>query len=70
MIEPLAKGDLVSGPWYCPHCGVEITPSTDPDEYDYVSYIGEGGVLTADCWHCEKPVTVRCFYVPAYEVLS
>lgn len=70
MIESLTKGDLVAGPWHCPHCGKKITPITDPEEYDYVGYTGEGGVLTANCWYCEKPVTVRCFFVPAYEVLS
>lgn len=49
-------------PWYCPHCDREITPIFDPDEYEW--YEG-AGTLTADCWHCEKPVTVQC--VPAYE---
>ena len=54
-------------PWYCPHCGSEITPIFDPGEYEWV--FGEGK-LTADCWHCGKPVTVRCVPYYEYEVID
>ena len=56
-------------PWLCPHCGQEIVPILDPDEYDWTLVIGEG-MLTADCWHCEKPVTVRCRSCYEYEVVD
>lgn len=73
MLARAARAALaasVGGPWCCPHCGVEITPILDPEEYDFDGYIGEGGVLTAECWNCEEPVTVRCHYIPAYEVIE
>ncbi|MCI8425677.1 MAG: DUF3088 domain-containing protein [Adlercreutzia sp.] len=55
----------VGGPWYCPHCGEEVTPIFEPDEYEWMA--GEGR-LTASCWHCEQPVTVVCRTAYEYEV--
>ena len=54
--------------WLCPHCGEEIAPDFDPEEYEW--FTNEYGEMTGECPHCEGRVTVRCIPTYRYEVVG